>query len=67
MGYELWKEDVNAKGGILGRKVELKIYDDRSEPMTGAKLYERLITSDKVDLLVGPYGQQRHGCRQHSR
>ncbi len=56
MGYELWKDDVNAKGGILGRKVELKIYDDRSEPMTGAKLYEKLITSDKVDLLVGPYG-----------
>ena len=56
MGYELWKDDVNAKGGILGRKVELKIYDDHSEPMTGAKLYEKLITSDKVDLLVGPYG-----------
>ena len=56
MGYELWKDQVNAKGGILGRKVEMKLYDDRSEPMTGAKLYERLITSDKVDLLVGPYG-----------
>ena len=56
MGYELWKDYVNAKGGILGRKVEFKIYDDRSEPMTGAKLYEKLITSDKVDLLVGPYG-----------
>jgi branched-chain amino acid transport system substrate-binding protein len=56
LGYELWKDTVNAKGGILGRKVDLKVYDDRSEPMTGAKLYERLITSDKVDLLVGPYG-----------
>ena len=56
LGYELWKDWVNAKGGILGRKVDLKIYDDRSEPMTGAKLYEKLITSDKVDLLIGPYG-----------
>jgi branched-chain amino acid transport system substrate-binding protein len=56
LGYELWKDSVNAKGGILGRKVDLRIYDDRSEPMTGAKLYEKLITSDKVDLLIGPYG-----------
>jgi len=56
LGYELWKDSVNARGGILGRKVDLRIYDDRSEPMTGAKLYEKLITSDKVDLLVGPYG-----------
>jgi len=56
LGYDLWKETVNAKGGILGRKVDLRIYDDRSEPMTGSKLYEKLISSDKVDLLVGPYG-----------
>ncbi len=56
MGYELWQEQVNAKGGILGRQVQLKIYDDRSEPATGARLYEKLITDDKVDLLIGPYG-----------
>ena len=56
LGYELWKDAVNERGGILGRRVDLKIYDDRSEPMTGAKLYEKLITSDKVDLLIGPYG-----------
>ncbi len=53
--YELWAEHVNARGGLLGRKVELKIYDDQSEPETGAKLYEKLITDDKVDLLLGPY------------
>ena len=56
LGYDLWKDTVNAKGGILGRKVDLRIYDDRSEPMTGSKLYEKLISSDNVDLLVGPYG-----------
>jgi len=56
MGYELWQEKINESGGLLGRKVELVIYDDRSEPMTGARLYEKLITDDKVDLLLGPYG-----------
>lgn len=56
MGYELWVDQTNAQGGLLGRKVELKIYDDRSDPMTGARLYEKLVTSDKVDLLIGPYG-----------
>lgn len=54
-GYKLWVEDVNARGGILGRPVELVLYDDKSDPATGAKLYEKLITVDKVDLLVGPY------------
>jgi branched-chain amino acid transport system substrate-binding protein len=56
MGYELWQEQVNARGGILNRKVEIKIYDDRSDPMTGARLFEKLITQDQVDLLIGPYG-----------
>ncbi len=55
-GYELWAKDVNAKGGILGRQVQLKYYDDQSDPQTSAKLYERLITEDKVDLVISPYG-----------
>src|SRR3990170_624538 len=50
-GYRLWEMDVNAKGGILGRPVKLIIYDDESEPATAIKLYEKLITSDKVDLV----------------
>jgi branched-chain amino acid transport system substrate-binding protein len=54
-GYKLWLEDVNARGGIMGRPVELVLYDDKSDPATGAKLYEKLITVDKVDLVVGPY------------
>jgi len=54
-GYNMWIEDVNAKGGLLGKKVRLVYYDDESKPATGAKLYEKLITDDKVDLLLGPY------------
>jgi branched-chain amino acid transport system substrate-binding protein len=54
-GFQMWVEDVNARGGLLGRKVTLKYYDDESKPETGAKLYEKLITDDKVDLLIGPY------------
>ena len=54
-GYKLWLEDVTARGGILGRPVELILYDDKSDPATGAKLYEKLITLDKADLVIGPY------------
>lgn len=54
-GYGLWQKDVNARGGLLGRPVELKTYDDQSDPTTGAKLYEKLITQDKVDLIIGPF------------
>jgi branched-chain amino acid transport system substrate-binding protein len=54
-GYELWAEQINNRGGLLGRKVEFVIYDDQSDPKTAAKLYEKLITSDKIDLLMGPY------------
>ena len=54
-GYELWAEGVNARGGIMGRQVQLVLYDDQSDPETSAKLYERLITEDQVDLIIGPY------------
>ena len=54
-GFEMWVDEVNARGGLLGRKVRLVHYDDESKPETGAKLYEKLITDDKVDLLIGPY------------
>jgi branched-chain amino acid transport system substrate-binding protein len=53
---ELWKEDVNAKGGLLGRPVEFVIYDDQSTPANVPNIYTKLITVDKVDLLLGPYG-----------
>ena len=54
-GYHLWADEINARGGLLGKKVEFVIYDDQSDPKSAAKLYEKLITSDKVDLLMGPY------------
>lgn len=53
--YLLWAEQVNARGGVLGRPVEFVIYDDTSDPETAAKLYEKLISEDKVDLILGPY------------
>jgi len=54
-GYDVCIDELNAKGGILGRKVELVIYDDQSTPATAVRLYEKLITEDKVDAVMGPY------------
>jgi len=54
-GIQLGIEVANEHGGWLGRKLELKLYDDKSDPGTAVRLYTRLITNDKVDLLIGPY------------
>ena len=54
-GYQLCTKHMNEKGGVLGRKLEFVFYDDQSQPATGVRLYERLITQDKVDLVMGPY------------
>ena len=54
-GFQMWVDEVNARGGLLGQQVKLVHYDDESKPETGTKLYEKLITDDKVDLLIGPY------------
>ena len=54
-GYEVCADEVNAKGGLLGRKLEFVFYDDQSMPATAVKLYEKLITEDKVDAVMGPY------------
>lgn len=55
-GYRLCQKDINERGGVLGRRVEFLIYDDRSDPETAVALYERLITEDQVDAVMGPYG-----------
>jgi branched-chain amino acid transport system substrate-binding protein len=55
LGYELWANTVNAKGGVLGRKVELKIVDDTSSPTQVVTNYQNLINQDKVDLVFGPF------------
>src|SRR5262245_46614118 len=52
---ELWRDDVNAKGGLLGRPVQLIHYDDQSNPANVPGIYTKLITVDKVDLTLGPY------------
>jgi branched-chain amino acid transport system substrate-binding protein len=54
-GYEIWRDQVNAAGGLLGRKVELKITDDASNQDTVVTDYTKLITQDKVDLLLGTF------------
>jgi branched-chain amino acid transport system substrate-binding protein len=54
-GYELWAETVNAKGGLLGRQVSLKIVDDASNPTQVVSNYQNLISADKVDLVFGPF------------
>jgi branched-chain amino acid transport system substrate-binding protein len=54
-GYQLCEKDLNAKGGLLGRSVQFVVYDDQSMPATAVRLYEKLITEDKVDAIMGPY------------
>src|SRR6201995_3249852 len=55
LGIEIWRDDVNAKGGLLGRKVELVIYDDKSSASETPAIYSKLLDVDKVDLLFAPY------------
>src|SRR5215831_5262464 len=52
---QIWRDDINAKGGLLGRPVELVFYDDQSNPVNIPQIYTKLIEVDKVDLLIGPY------------
>ena len=52
---EIYLDDLNRRGGLLGRKVEWVLKDDQSKPDVARTLYEQLVTVDKVDLLVGPY------------
>ncbi len=57
-GYEVWVDVINKAGGLLGRQVELTVYDNASDPDTAVADYERLITQDKVDLVVGPFSSR---------
>ncbi len=52
----LWQEEVNAAGGLLGRPVELKIYDDASDSLRSTALYELLVRDDGAEVLIGPFG-----------
>src|SRR6202165_4585202 len=54
-GYDLWAQDVNAKGGLLGHKVTMKYVDDASSTQQVVTNYQALITQDKVALVFGPF------------
>jgi branched-chain amino acid transport system substrate-binding protein len=54
-GYELWRDSVNKRGGLLGRQVELKSYDDGSQADQAVTNYQKLIGTDHVDLVLGPF------------
>jgi branched-chain amino acid transport system substrate-binding protein len=56
IAMQIWKDDQNAKGGLLGRPVELVFYDDQSSPSTVPGIYTKLLDVDKVDLVVSGYG-----------
>lgn len=62
--YEFWRDQVNAKGGLdvagTKRKIEFVVYDDQSNPANAVKIYEKLITDDKVSLLLAPWGTPTH-------
>lgn len=55
-GLDLWREQANARGGLAGHLIEFVVYDDRSDPATAARLYEKLITDDKVNLVMSSLG-----------
>ncbi len=55
LAQKIWEEDINAKGGLLGRPVKLVYYDDQSSPATVPGIYTKLLDIDKVDLVIGPY------------
>src|SRR5215470_2210480 len=55
LGMKIWEEEINKKGGLLGRPVKLVYYDDQSNPSTVPGIYTKLLDVDKVDLVLGPY------------
>ncbi len=57
-GFRLWAEEINGRGGLAGRPVELVIRDDRGDPARAAAIYEDLIGKDHVDVLFAPYSSE---------
>jgi branched-chain amino acid transport system substrate-binding protein len=55
LAMQIWEKDINAKGGLIGRPVQLIYYDDQSQPSTVPAIYTKLLDIDKVDFVVGPY------------
>ena len=65
LAFQIWAEDINKKGGLLGRPVKLVFYDDQTNPANVPALYTKLIDVDKVDLLISSYAttSSRRRCR----
>src|SRR3954454_24081154 len=60
LGAEIWRDQVNAAGGLLGRQVELVYYDDKSAPQEVPGIYTKLLDVDHVDLVVGGYATNQN-------
>ena len=56
VALRMWVDEVNQKGGLLGRKIEFIVYDDQTNPALTPSIYTKLLDVDKVDLLIAPYG-----------
>ena len=56
LAQKIWEEDINKKGGLLGRPVQLLYFDDQTNPATVPGIYTKLLDIDKVDLIIGGYG-----------
>ncbi|WP_157861403.1 amino acid ABC transporter substrate-binding protein [Desulfurivibrio alkaliphilus] len=62
LAFRLWEEEINAAGGLLGRKVQLTIYDDQSDPQKALEIYRRLLDEEGVDLLFAPFSSEITGA-----
>src|SRR5215510_172210 len=56
LAMQIWKDDINKKGGLIGRPIEFVYYDDQTNPATVPGIYNKLLDVDKVDLVVSGYG-----------
>jgi branched-chain amino acid transport system substrate-binding protein len=56
VALRMWVDDINQKGGLLGKRVEFIVYDDQTNPANTPGIYTKLLDVDKVDLLIAPYG-----------
>src|SRR5689334_13622078 len=56
VALRMWVDEVNVRGGLLGRRVEFIVYDDQTNPANVPGIYTKLLDVDKVDLLIAPYG-----------
>ena len=67
VAMQIWEDDTNAKGGLLGRPVKLVYYDDQSSPSQVPSIYAKLLDIDKVDLIVSGYASDSDCCRDAGR